>query len=339
MSSSTVIVYEAPTANISIRIRLLPKENPEVVAKVLQQIDLTGELVSTCGHVVISGEGIWLPTRIVYLGAGNMVKRTPGTVYFYAPGQIICLTYGRVTESSPVNKFAHVFEEDLPKLEALGKFVHSKTIMTAQRTPVPVKLRRYGTPSPLSVPAQIVATPEFKGHWTEAVTVFETEISRIWTEMPTDVRKIDLGISNTGAGTGGQMFSVLVHAEAYAMMTGADILYRFMKSTQDKDMTVPLLKRMTRDFLLKPFNIPEFMTDLGLENMHKFGDIYVEALETVSTFDEYILLTGALLTYFTHRWIHYIFPWHLGPAFPHRDEKELIVFLKSGVTLVEGSVC
>src|SRR5580704_3007209 len=44
-------------------------------------------LQSVLGHVVVSGEAIWMPTRIVHLGRSNMVQRHPGAVYFYAPGQ------------------------------------------------------------------------------------------------------------------------------------------------------------------------------------------------------------------------------------------------------------
>ena len=51
------------------------------------------------GHVVISGETNWFPTRIVHLGRSNMVDRTLGAVYLYAPGQTICMTYGSITES------------------------------------------------------------------------------------------------------------------------------------------------------------------------------------------------------------------------------------------------
>ena len=138
MSSSDILQFEAPGAGASFRARLLGKDNPDVVAQVLAQLPLK----SVLGHVVISGEAIWMPTRIVHLGRNNMVPRHPGAVYLYAPGQSICLTYGKITESASVNKFAEVFEEDLPKLQALGALVYEQTVAQPRRNVVEINVRR-----------------------------------------------------------------------------------------------------------------------------------------------------------------------------------------------------
>ncbi len=138
MSSSDILQFEAPEAGASFRARLLGKDNPDVVAQVLAQLPLK----SVLGHVVISGEAIWMPTRIVHLGRNNMVPRHPGAVYLYAPGQSICLTYGKITESASVNKFAEVFEEDLPKLQALGALVYEQTVAQPRRNVVEINVRR-----------------------------------------------------------------------------------------------------------------------------------------------------------------------------------------------------
>ncbi|MBS7705070.1 DUF3830 family protein [Chelatococcus asaccharovorans] len=138
MSSSAILQFDAPSVGLSFRARLLAEENPDVVAQVLAQLPLK----SVLGHVVVSGEAIWMPTRIVHLGRNNMVQRHPGAVYLYAPGQSICLTYGKITESANVNKFAEVFGEDLPKLHELGTQVYEQTVAQPRRNIVEINVRR-----------------------------------------------------------------------------------------------------------------------------------------------------------------------------------------------------
>ena len=130
--------FSVEEIDLRFRVRLLTKENPDVVAQVLEQLPLQ----SVFGHVVISGEAIWIPTRIVHLGKSNMVKRSPGAVYLYAPGQTICLTYGAITESALVNKFGEVIEEDLPMLQKLGQYVWENTVVQARKNVVRVKVKQ-----------------------------------------------------------------------------------------------------------------------------------------------------------------------------------------------------
>lgn len=138
MSSTDLLEVHSLNANIKFRIRLLTKENPDVVEQVLKQLPLQTVL----GHVVVSGEAIWAPTRIVHLGKSNMVKRSPGAVYLYAPGQTICMTYGSITESALVNKFGEVLEEDLPLLKKLGEHVWENTIAQPRKNIVDISIRR-----------------------------------------------------------------------------------------------------------------------------------------------------------------------------------------------------
>ncbi|WP_102961441.1 DUF3830 family protein [Mangrovicella endophytica] len=138
MSSSETLEFHAPGAGLSFRAKLLTQDNPDVVAQVLAQLPLK----SVLGHVVISGEAIWMPTRIVHLGRSNMVERHPGAVYLYAPGQTICLTYGLITESAKVNKFAEVLEEDLSVLQQLGALVYEQTVAQPRRSVVEIDVRR-----------------------------------------------------------------------------------------------------------------------------------------------------------------------------------------------------
>lgn len=138
MPSSEILLFDAPSVGMSFRARLLIQDNPDVVEQILAQLPLK----SVLGHVVISGEAIWMPTRIVHLGRSNMVQRHPGAVYLYAPGQTICLTYGKITESAHVNKFAEVFEADLAILQELGEIVYEQTVALPRRNVIEINVRR-----------------------------------------------------------------------------------------------------------------------------------------------------------------------------------------------------
>lgn len=138
MTTQDLLRIEAPDLKLAFTARLLMQDNPEVISAVLKQLPLK----SVLGHVVVSGEAIWAPTRIVHLGRSNMVQRTVGAVYLYAPGQSICMTYGRITESANVNKFAQVIESDLPALRTLGAAVWDKTVASPRREIVNVNIQR-----------------------------------------------------------------------------------------------------------------------------------------------------------------------------------------------------
>lgn len=167
-------------------------------------------------------------------------------------------------------------------------------------------------------------------HWTEIKARLETEIDRIWLEEPVEIQKIRWGVIDSGAGSGQQSFSVLVHLEAYLMLVGADVIYRFLKVARYDDMELSTMVKITREFLTGTFNVFEFMTDLGVTHMHEIGQAYSDSLDTLETMDDYIELTGAMQTYVVrmHRWIHFIFPWNLGVGFPHRLPTEVEAFAK-----------
>jgi Cucumopine synthase C-terminal helical bundle domain len=166
---------------------------------------------------------------------------------------------------------------------------------------------------------------KFTGDWTEAKARIEREIDRVWLKEPIEIQKVRWGVIESGAGTGQQSFTVLVHLEAYLMLVGADVMYRFLRVSHYPEVDVTTIVKMTREFLTGTFNVFEFMTDLGLTNMHEIGQMYSDALDTVKSKEDYVALTGAMMTYVVrmHRWIHFIFPWNLGVAFPHRLPEEV----------------
>ncbi|MBI1778103.1 MAG: hypothetical protein HYR63_22420 [Proteobacteria bacterium] len=137
MSAPAFLEFHASDVDLKFKVALLANDNPDVVDEVVKRLPLE----SVLGHVVISGESFWLPTRIVHLGRNNMVRRTLGAVYLYAPGQTICLCYGSITESASINKFGQVVESDLPILRRLGQSVYEQTVANPKKNLVRVTVR------------------------------------------------------------------------------------------------------------------------------------------------------------------------------------------------------
>ncbi|GAU86113.1 hypothetical protein [Bosea sp. BIWAKO-01] len=161
--------------------------------------------------------------------------------------------------------------------------------------------------------------------WRDVAKDIESNIDRIWLEEPPELRKVVAGVIDSGAGSGKQVFSVLVHLEAYLMIVSQDIIFRFQKSSLHENIGLDQMVTVTREFLFGTFHLFEFMEDLGLTGMHELGDRYNKALDLVTTKEEYRDLTGSMHTYIIklHQWIHLMFPWKLGVAFPHRSPAEI----------------
>ncbi|KAF3481806.1 Cyclophilin-like protein [Arthroderma uncinatum] len=320
---SDILEFHVPEVGLTFRVKLVT-DNPDVVEQVLAQLPLK----SVLGHVVIAGETFWTPTRILHTGRNNMVERRLGNVYLNAMGQSICLTYGKITESARVNKFGQVFDEDLAILSQVGNLVYAKTIAQPRRQILEVHIS-----SQVAHPGRSLDPPEITesdAGWRKAKATIEKEIDRVWLQEPEEIQKIRCGVIESGAGTGEQYFTVLVHLEAFLMVLGGDLIQRLLKISQYDDVQLPTLIRITRELLIGDFDLFEFMTDLGLTNMHQISQMYSEALDTLTTKEEYAQLTGAMVTYVNrmHRWSYFIFPWNLGVAFPHRKPSEIAALSK-----------
>lgn len=133
---SPMLLFSVPGTQLSFRATLCTIENPSVIALVRGQLPLN----SVLGHVVISGETFWFPTRTLSLEKGNMVRRQTGTVFYHPAGQTVCFCYGRITESAKVNKFGQVLEEDFGNLRAIGELVYQQTVANKDRTIVQIEV-------------------------------------------------------------------------------------------------------------------------------------------------------------------------------------------------------
>lgn len=166
----------------------------------------------------------------------------------------------------------------------------------------------------------------------------EAVTDQIWLDEPDEVLLIRSGVNLGGGGSSDQYFSVLVHLEAFMMLLGPHVLYRLILLAEDEQISLYSLKQTTITLFKRPFDHFEFLGDLGLKSTHEFGTRYLEVLEEVQTREEFTEISGAFLTYFNRmfRWIHGIFPWNLGGAYPQlfADDVEA---LAAAIARVKGA--
>lgn len=314
--------FSVHNTNLSFHARLLLAKNPDLCAQIIEALSLKTFL----GHVVVAGETLWMPTKIVHYGTANMVERVKGSVYFYGPGTQINVCWGEVTETNPVNQFAQVYDEDLFALREVGKLAEEQTF--TKDTPFVVSM----TVSLISngfVPGPMARRPEVRPLGQELWEIIADELNRAVEdnlyEEPDDVRNLRLGVIESGAGTRRQSFSVLVHAKAYTMVYGADMIYRILLMANSGALSLEGLKSVTLAFFCDTFNHFKFMGDLGLKSLASLGLRYIEGLRQVPRVEDFIKLTEPLLLFVNliHRWVHNVFPWHHGSEYPHQRAEDV----------------
>lgn len=155
-------------------------------------------------------------------------------------------------------------------------------------------------------------------NWKSVRDEIVAETDKIWLEETPELRKIRVGLTDSGAGSAGQYFSTLVHLEAYTLMLGQHLLYSALKFADEPNMELATLISITHESTGGTFDSFEFLGDLGLQTLHRLGEKYLQVLPTLDDKEQFKELTGVMLTYATrcHRWMHLYFPWGLGVVFP-----------------------
>ena len=136
MVKADILILESPSPRTSVRLQLLSYKNDEVV----NSLCCLSPYVSFLLHGV-AGKTIYCPVPTSSMESRNMVDHKPGSFYFNVTSQSICLRFGAVAKSTFVNQFAQALEEDMPKLQVLGRTVYQQTTDVRVAKIVKVALR------------------------------------------------------------------------------------------------------------------------------------------------------------------------------------------------------
>lgn len=281
-------------------------------------------------YVVVAGETIYMPAPSISLTAKDIVPRRPGVVYFNTTSQSICFCYGVVTESTLMNHFAQVVEEDLPKLIRLGKVVYEQTI--GERMPRIVAVAVVKPGEEVVSPAQDLTTmvntrgSRLNG-WKDVKNIIDQELAQLRRpQEPDDIKRIRLGAVASRAGESSSPFQIIIFLQGFLSTLSLHVFSRLLAISYYPEMTTALVIRQTREFLINTFNHFDFLTDLGLVRVRDIITLYGTTLGTIATLGEYRYLTDSMQTLIQllYRWVHLIFPSFVKEQFQSRlaDEVE-----------------
>ncbi len=158
--------------------------------------------------------------------------------------------------------------------------------------------------------------------WKELKKEIEAETERIRLQEPDEVKKIRLGLIESGAGSYGQYFTTydFVHHEVRAF--GCYNLYGILKAAELPGFTLDQLKALLR--IYAPVSA-EFIGYCGLQTIWDFTKRTLDILDTIESEDDFLGLIASLTRYVNQvmSWTHHYFPWGIGVLFPQRTKEDL----------------
>ena len=134
---STFVRLNWPSLDISVRMKLLEDRAPRLCRGFVDCLPLS----AISWHAVISGENLGFPLPLVWTDADNPSTRVPGSVFFYANGQLVVVPYGTLTEPGLVNVFGEIHESEFERLVRAGSAL-AESIMGGTGRPVMVEVAR-----------------------------------------------------------------------------------------------------------------------------------------------------------------------------------------------------
>lgn len=150
----------------------------------------------------------------------------------------------------------------------------------------------------------------------------DTEIERIWIEEPEEVKKLRLGIIDSGAGSYGQYFTTLVFADGEVRALGYLCLSGILRAIDDPDFDLGHIRKLSK--ILVPV-CAEFLGYAGLTRVWEFNRRFLGLIDRVESRDDLRGLVRSLVLYVNrmHGWLHFYFPWGLGTQFRMKKKQEM----------------
>jgi len=163
--------------------------------------------------------------------------------------------------------------------------------------------------------------------WKDIKNEIDAELKRIILEEPVEVKKIRMGIIESGAGTRGQYYTTFVFAFNDLRNYGSLGLRPLFKATADPTFTVDQLKTLFKYSTV----LAVFLRYCGLKKVLTFRNNILEAFDTIQTKEQFKEVVMSYLCYISRLqlWCHHYFPWAVGVTLmPQKKPEELKEMLK-----------
>lgn len=150
----------------------------------------------------------------------------------------------------------------------------------------------------------------------------DEEIQKIWLKEPDEVKKIRMGIIDSGAGAYGQYFTTLMFVDGESRALGYLALGSIYNAVRDPVFEFTHIYKLSR--LLLPV-CGEFLGYCGLNKLWEFVRRYLEIMEKIDSREELKALVGSLMVYAnrTYGWFRFMGPWGLGTQFRIKTREEV----------------
>jgi len=162
-------------------------------------------------------------------------------------------------------------------------------------------------------------------NWLDVKKEIENQIDENWLKEPEAMWKVRHGISVTGAGSFNQYLSTMMFVDVYTIAYGQHMFFMFVQMSDDDDITLETLKKLTHHELSVGFQSMQFLAYVSTPEVQKFANDIDAVLPQLSTKAEYKELMGTYVRYINliHYWHHCTFPWHVGLMYQYKSKDEI----------------
>ena len=173
--------------------------------------------------------------------------------------------------------------------------------------------------------------------WQELKKELEEATRKIMTTCPDEIKRFYYGTitySEAGKYNLNQYFGHFVEAYDFYSTYSIFILASVLSLATDPEFELKHVKKMFSD--MSAGGVATFLEHGGQKTLAKYLDEMLTALDTVQTKEEFVQLVKAFKAYVTrcYTWIHWYFPWGLGPPSFQRRSPE---YLKEMIRLSQTS--
>ncbi len=150
----------------------------------------------------------------------------------------------------------------------------------------------------------------------------DAEIKRIWLEEPEEIKKMSMGIIDSGAGSYGQYFTTLVFADGEVRALGYLCLTTILQTIDDPHFDMDHIRKLSKTLI--PV-CAEFLGYCGLTTLWEYNRRFLELVDKVDDRRELRGLVRSLILYVNriHGWMHFRFPWGFGTQFRQKTKEHM----------------
>lgn len=171
--------------------------------------------------------------------------------------------------------------------------------------------------------------------WKEVKKAIDDELASIWLTEPIELKKFRYGIVETGAGAYDQYFSTWVFGDGEIRALGIYCIFNAIEACERKAPNPIYSLEQCKDLFKYGCAVcAEYVAyNMAMPKIWSFYNDILASYDSIDSKEDFAELLYSYYGYINkmHLWIHHMFPWALGTAFPRNAAREVINFYKEGM--------